>query len=57
MFVGIWTCADGRRVAIPEMETRHIINCIRMIQRKKNWRRHYLDRLLLELEIRGIQNQ
>lgn len=49
----VWITRDGRRYLVREMETRHIINCVRMIQRSKTgWRREYLDRLLLELAIR-----
>lgn len=56
MEIKIWETADGQLIPISEMETSHIINCIRRIQRKRNWRREYLDRLQLELEIRRIQN-
>lgn len=51
----IWVCRDGRAMKVSDMETRHIRNCIAMILRsKKGWRRHYLPRLHLELEIRQL---
>ncbi len=30
----LWTTKDGREVAVPDMETSHIRNCIRMLKRK-----------------------
>jgi hypothetical protein len=53
----IWTCRDGRQVLVSQMEYQHLMNCIRMIGRKRSWRREYLPRLLLELEIRRIQGR
>ena len=57
----IWVSKDGRRWLVANMETRHIVNCIRMIQRSmargRPWRVDYYDRLQLELEIRNIQNR
>jgi hypothetical protein len=50
----VWITARGERLLISKMDTSHIINCIRLMQRKKNWRRGYLDRLLLELDIRNV---
>ena len=51
----IWICKDGRRMRITEMETSHIRNAIAMIERSvKGWRRSYLERLRLELEIRNL---
>lgn len=48
----VWITKDGRRYLVRQMETGHIVNCIRMIQRNPGWRDEYLDRLLLELAIR-----
>lgn len=51
----IWVTKDGRRIAVCDMTTDHIVNCIRMIESPENtkgWRRRYLDRLNLELDIR-----
>lgn len=54
MFSPIWITAKGEHLSISQMTTSHIINCIRKIQRsRKGWRREYLERLLLELEIRS----
>ncbi len=54
----IWETADGRLVPVSQMETSHIINCIRKIQRsRKGWRKEYLDRLLLEIEIRNMRDR
>lgn len=53
----VWTCRDGKKILVSQMETRHIHNCIAMILRHKYWRRKYLDRLQLELVIRAIKNE
>jgi hypothetical protein len=38
------------------MNTSHIINCISLIRRSRGgWRREYLARLVLELEIRAMK--
>lgn len=50
----IWRTKDGRAMTVAEMETRHIVNSIRMIERSRGWRRAYLPRLFLELEIRRL---
>lgn len=50
----IWRTADKRLYLVGDMETSHINNAIAMILRKKNWRRAYLPRLQLELQIRAI---
>jgi hypothetical protein len=53
----IWITRDGRAYLVSQMETRHIRNCIAMIERKDGWRRGYLERLRLELIIRDIQSR
>lgn len=53
MFSGEWVTREGNVLVIAEMQTRHIINCIRMIERRGRWRRHKLAALRLQLEIRG----
>jgi hypothetical protein len=53
----IWITRDGRAYLVSEMETRHILNCIAMIERKNGWRRSYLRRLYLELVIRDIKEK
>lgn len=46
----IWRMKDGTRIAIKDMETSHIENCIKMINRSNgNWRREYLPALQREL--------
>lgn len=50
----VWTCKDGREILVRDMDTSHIINCIRLIK-NRNWRREYLDRLELELLIRSLK--
>jgi hypothetical protein len=50
----LWRCKDGRILPVAQMDTRHIQNSIARIQRL-NWRRGYLPRLELELEIRKIK--
>jgi hypothetical protein len=57
MYDRVWVCRDGRRILVSQMETRHIINCIRMIQRKWPWwRAEYLARLELELFARTLKD-
>lgn len=54
----IWITADKRRVPVRQMETSHITNCLRMMDRRKAkgkpWREQYRARLELELEIRNM---
>lgn len=49
----VWTCRDGRQLLVAEMSDEHLTNCIAMIIRT-GWRAHFLDRLLLELDIRRL---
>ena len=52
----VWVCKDGTEMRIEDMTTRHIINCIAMIQRSirsnKPWRINYLPILKEELNNR-----
>lgn len=50
----VWITADKRAYLVAEMETGHIERAIATIMRKKNWRRGYLPRLQLELQIRAM---
>jgi hypothetical protein len=52
-----WTTKDRRMMKMSEMETRHIWNCIRLIDRSSGWRDHYRFRLMLELELRSLQRK
>ena len=48
-----WRMADGNLIAIRDMETSHIKNCIKMIYRKNGtWRRQYLRYFETELRKR-----
>lgn len=50
----IWIAKDGTKYLISEMQTSHIKNCIRMIQRSNySWRPEYLEPLTQELEKRA----
>lgn len=52
----IWVTKDGRRIPVRQMTDSHLTNAIRLIIRSGgSWRREYLDRLLLELQIRDIE--
>nr|DAI45589.1 MAG TPA: hypothetical protein [Bacteriophage sp.] len=45
-----WRMADGNLIAIRDMETSHIKNCIKMIHRKNDvWRHQYLEYFEAEL--------
>jgi len=51
----VWITADGRRLLVSQMETRHLINCVAKILRsRRGWRLEYLERLQLELFIRSL---
>lgn len=54
----IWRTRDGRLYAVYQMETRHIRNCLNLMDRARRrgrrWREEYRERLELELEIRSI---
>ena len=50
---GIWIAKDGTKYLISKMQTSHIKNCIRMIQRSNYyWRPEYLEPLTQELKRR-----
>ena len=55
----LWECKDGTIIAIKDMKTNHIKNCIAMIYRSlkanKPWRTEYLEPLIEELK-RRVQN-
>lgn len=51
----IWVTAKGEHIPVSKMTTGHIVNSINRIQRMRNWRREYLDRLELELLIRSLK--
>jgi hypothetical protein len=52
MYDRIWKCRDGRELPVGRMSSRHIVHSIRLI-RRTGWRREFLDRLVLELEMRS----
>ena len=54
---GIWVARDGTKYSISKMQTSHIKNCIRMIQRSNyHWRPEYIEPLTQELKKRGEHN-
>jgi hypothetical protein len=53
----VWITKDGRRILVRQMERRHLLNCIDKIERSRGWRREYLERLKMELEIRSIMGE
>jgi hypothetical protein len=53
----VWQCKDGRLLVVSQMDTSHINNCIRLIQKSGGtWRAEYLERLQIELLIRSMQS-
>ena len=51
-----WRTADGNLIAIQDMDTSHIKNCIKMIYRKNGtWRHQYLR--YFETELRKRKNK
>lgn len=57
----VWVTREGIRYRVSAMETRHIFNCLRMMDRARargrRWREEYRDRLELELEIRAMRSR
>lgn len=51
----VWITAKGERILVSNMDTSHINACIAKIRRsRKGWRKEYLPRLELELDIRSL---
>ena len=50
----IWRMKDGNTIAIKDMSTSHITNCIKLIQRQLDWRRKYLPIFFKELDRRKL---
>lgn len=54
----IWQTAHGELYLVSQMETRHIQNCLNLMDERarlgKPWRERYRERLQLELEIRQL---
>ena len=48
-----WTMRNGRQIKISDMTTKHIINCLNMLERRGFTTEEY-DPLLHELEKRGV---
>jgi hypothetical protein len=53
----IWVTRDGRAYLVRNMTRSHVINAIRLIESRRNWRREYLMRLRLELMIRDFMGE
>lgn len=54
-YIGIpaWRMKNGELIALQDMDTSHIKNCIRMIHRNNGWRSQYLPYFGRELHRRG----
>ena len=48
-----WTTAADEFIPYGKMETSHLLNCKRMIERKNGWRRDFLPYIEHELRLRG----
>jgi hypothetical protein len=49
-----WLCKDGRIIAIEDMDTSHLTNCVAKIRRSsRGWRKQYLEPMVAELESRA----
>lgn len=54
IFIPAWRMKDGKLIAIRDMETSHIKNCIKMIYRSNGtWRHQYLRYFEAELRKRN----
>lgn len=51
MQAGIWTMRDGTEIAVMDMTTTHIRNCMRMVGKNNGWYSVFAD----ELKRRGEQ--
>lgn len=51
----LWVTKDGRELLVGDMSDSHLEHSIAKILRSKNWRRSFLDRLILERTIRAIK--
>jgi len=51
-----WLTRGNKIIAIKDMKTSHIKNCINIIKKRKHWRRQYLTPLEIELEMREELN-
>lgn len=47
---GIWTMRDGTEIAVSDMTTNHIKNCMRLVGEKNEWFKIFSD----ELNRRGV---
>lgn len=57
MYDPVWVCRDGKRMKVGEMDIFHLIRSINKIERSRRWRKEWLPRLYLELDIRRIKIQ
>lgn len=57
----VWVTKDRRSIPVSQMETSHIERCIRLILMsigtRRPWRLEYLNRLVLEIEIRNMRDR
>lgn len=49
----LWKCANGNVVAIKDMTTSHIENCIKRMNRQRGWRKEYYPLFQKELQRRS----
>lgn len=49
----LWSTKDGRLLAIQEMETVHLYNSIRKIERTPGWRQEFLEPMKAEFQKRS----
>lgn len=51
-----WVCADGTVLHITAMTDNHIMNCLRLIAKKQNWRVQWVEYFHDELNRRKKKN-
>lgn len=51
----IWICKNGRKLPVSNMGTRHIKNCLNLMDKHPGWREEFRERLELELLIRELK--
>jgi hypothetical protein len=50
----IWVTKKGEKLHLSEMSDYHLINCLNLMRRTRNWRTHFIAPIFRELKRRGL---